>query len=164
VEEEEMMRATRFNDDADSVAARAREMALRSQVDIAATHITELNGVSVLLVEDSWHIAEALKSLLENAGLDVWGPAPTAAAALEAISAGVPPLAIVDINLRGEPAYDLIDRLIGDGVAVVVISGYERVPKVEGKAKAVLTKPIRASALLQTLRRVVGELRQGVRS
>ena len=39
----------------------------------------ELQGVGILLVEDSWHVGKALKTLLHVLGADVAGPAATSA-------------------------------------------------------------------------------------
>ena len=38
-----------------------------------------LRGVHVLVVEDTWHVAKALKTLLESLGMHVAGPAATTA-------------------------------------------------------------------------------------
>jgi len=41
----------------------------------------DLQGVHILLVEDSWHLGVAMKRLLELLGADVAGPAATTAEA-----------------------------------------------------------------------------------
>jgi len=114
---------------------------------------SELKGLGVLVVEDSWHVAHALKSLLEELGMNVAGPAATLAEADRLLATREPAVAIVDINLKGEMAYGLIDRLHGRGVRVVVISGYA-VPQVaQGKVAAILQKPFSAKSLLAILRK-----------
>jgi CheY-like chemotaxis protein len=106
----------------------------------------------VLVVEDSWHVANALKTLLEELGVSVTGPAATLEEAERLLAAGRPDVAVVDINLKGEMAYGLIDRLNERGVRVVVISGYA-VPQVaQAKVAAVLQKPFSAKSLLAILR------------
>ncbi len=117
-----------------------------------------LKGLRVLVVEDSWHVANALKSLLEELGIDVAGPAASLQDAERLLEAREPPdaiqAAIVDINLKGEMAYGLIDTLHSRGVRVVVISGYA-VPQVaQSKVAAVLQKPFSAKSLLAALREV----------
>jgi CheY-like chemotaxis protein len=113
---------------------------------------SELKGLRVLVVEDSWHVANALKSLLEELGITVAGPAATLDEAERLLAAQDPAVAIVDINLKGEMAYGLIDRLHGRGIRVVVISGYA-VPQVsQGKVAAILQKPFSAKSLLAILR------------
>ena len=49
-------------------------------------------------------------------------------------------------------AYDLVDRLNERGIPVVVITGYEVLPSLADKAVTILRKPLRAEALLKTLR------------
>ena len=113
-----------------------------------------LRGIRVLLVEDSWQLGMALKSLLRSLDAKVDGPVATTADAEHLISEHVPDAAVVDINLRqGERSYGLIDRLIGQGVPVIVTSGYSDLPMVPAKAY-VLEKPISEEKLLTILRSV----------
>ena len=71
-----------------------------------------LNGMRILLVEDSWHLGMATKSFLQACGADVAGPFATVADAEGAVSERAPDAALVDFNLRGgERAISLIDRL-----------------------------------------------------
>jgi DNA-binding response OmpR family regulator len=113
-----------------------------------------LKGLRVLVVEDSWHVANALKVLLDELGIDVAGPAASLQDAERLLAAREPQVAIVDINLKGEMAYGLIDTLHDRGVRVVVISGYA-VPQVaQSKVAAVLQKPFSAKSLLAVLREV----------
>ncbi len=116
----------------------------------------DLKGVSILLVEDSWHLGIALKNLLKAWGADVTGPVATAAEADRVTSESTPAVALVDLNLRGgERAYDLIDRLHARGVTVIVTSGYELLPRPPGKAVAVLQKPFGEAQLLALLRPLI---------
>jgi CheY-like chemotaxis protein len=102
-------------------------------------------------VEDSWHVAHALKSLLEELGMVVAGPAATLGDAERLLAERAPEVAIVDINLKGEMAYGLIDSLHDRGVPIVVISGYA-VPQIaRGKVAAILQKPFSAKSLLAIL-------------
>jgi CheY-like chemotaxis protein len=111
-----------------------------------------LRNLRVLLVEDSWSVASALKGLLEELGVTVAGPAATPGEADRLLAAHAPDVAIVDLNLGSETAYGLIDRLIERGVRVVVISGYA-VPQVaQARVAAVLQKPFSARSLLAILR------------
>ena len=115
-----------------------------------------LRGMRVLLVEDSWQLGMALKSLLRSFDAEVDGPVATTADAENLISANIPHAAVVDINLRqGERSYGLIDRLIGQGVPVIVTSGYSDLPMVPAKAH-ILEKPISEEKLITILRSVAG--------
>jgi DNA-binding NtrC family response regulator len=115
-----------------------------------------LKGMRVLLVEDSWQLGMALKSLLRSFDAEVDGPVATTADAERLISEHVPDAAIIDINLRqGERSYGLIDRLIGLDVPVIVTSGYSDLPMVPAKAH-ILEKPISEERLIAILRSVAG--------
>jgi DNA-binding NtrC family response regulator len=83
-----------------------------------------LEGVRVLVVEDTWHVAKALKSELEQVGMDVSGPAATTTEARRLVVEHMPLVAVVDVNLKGEMAGGLIDELHDQGISVVVVSGY----------------------------------------
>jgi CheY-like chemotaxis protein len=115
--------------------------------------VEDLRASRVLIVEDEWHVASALKSLLETQGMQVTGPAATTADALRLATEQKPDLAVVDINLKGEMAYGLIDQLCDQGVRVVVASGYAVLPDSTKKVVAVLQKPFNGPELLQALRR-----------
>lgn len=115
-----------------------------------------LRGMRVLLVEDSWQLGMALKSLLRSFDAEVDGPVATIADAERLISEHVPDAAVIDINLRqGERSYGLIDRLIGLDVPVIVTSGYSDLPMVPAKAH-ILEKPISEERLIAILRSVAG--------
>ena len=118
--------------------------------------LPNLRGMRVLLVEDSWQLGMALKSLLRSFDAEVDGPVATTADAERLISEHVPDAAIIDINLRqGERSYGLIDRLIGLDVPVIVTSGYSDLPMVPAKAH-ILEKPISEERLIAILRSVAG--------
>ena len=109
----------------------------------------------VLVVEDQWHVAKALKALLEAEGMEVSGPASTKAGALRLATEKRPDLAVVDINLKGDMAYGLIDQLHEQGVHIVVASGYAVLPGLTGKVAALLQKPFNGPELLAALRRAL---------
>src|SRR5215470_4323234 len=112
-----------------------------------------LDGLCILIVEDSWDVGTGLKMLLECWGADVTGPAATTAEAARLICERTPDVALVDINLRdGEQSYCLINQLHDQGIRVVVISGYADVSPAVGKAAVFLQKPLRADALLESIR------------
>jgi len=76
----------------------------------------------ILIVEDEFFIAEDCASTAEEAGFEVAGPylrLKDVPQDLAGISA-----AILDINLNGDSAYPLIDRLIAMGIPVTLYTGY----------------------------------------
>ena len=121
--------------------------------DPPETGSSDLTGLRILLVEDSWQLGMALKSLLQALGADVAGPVATTAEAEHLVNEHTPDVAVVDFNLRGgERAYGLIDRLHDQGIRVVVTTGYADIPLAPGKAAAILQKPLSEAQLLAALR------------
>ena len=114
----------------------------------------KLVGKTVLVVEDSWHVAKALKAVLEDTGLVVLGPASSIAGAEGLLTGSVPDLAVVDINLKGESSYALIDRLQHMDVPVVVVTGYAQLAA-PLKDVVMLQKPFSAAALVSKLGSIV---------
>jgi len=116
-----------------------------------------LEGVRVLVMEDTWHVAKALKAALEQVGMDVSGPAATTVEARRLIAEHMPRVAVVDVNLKHEMASGLIEALHDQGVCVVVVSGYALPPISTDKFAVLLQKPFSGSELLSALRRVVAQ-------
>jgi DNA-binding response OmpR family regulator len=121
---------------------------------------SSLTGVRVLLVEDTWHVAKALKSVLEQVGMEVSGPTATTAAARRLIAEQTPRLAVVDVNLKGELACGLIQELHDQGVSVVVVSGYGVPPISAEKTAVILQKPVGGPELLSALCRALAQIRR----
>jgi DNA-binding response OmpR family regulator len=116
-----------------------------------------LKGLRVLVVEDTWLVAKALKTALEGMGMVVAGPAANTADAERLVAEEAPHLAVVDVNLKGEMAYGLIDRMHDRGVRVVVVSGYAVLPNSTKKAAAILQKPFSGAELRATLCQVMSQ-------
>ena len=114
-----------------------------------------LKGKSVLLVEDSWLIAQGYKSMLELAGMQVLGPAASVADAEEYLRLAAPDFALVDINLEdGGESYGLIEVMVARRIPVVIISGNIVSKDVAASVDCVLMKPVGGATLMATLRRV----------
>ena len=119
-----------------------------------------LKGVRVLIVEDTWHVAKALKSALEQIGMHVVGPAATTAQARDlVVAAQRPELAIVDINLKQETSCGLIDELHEQGVRIIVVTGYATPPVSKDSVAEILQKPFSGSELITAMNRVVASTR-----
>ena len=72
----------------------------------------DLSGARVLLVEDEYYIADDLRRTLDSAGATVVGPCSTLARARQAVDEGAFDCAVIDLNLHGESAVSLAERLI----------------------------------------------------
>lgn len=109
--------------------------------------------MKILLVEDEALIAMDIADTLSEAGHEVVGPAATVSQARRLIAENVDlQFALLDVNLRGEPAYPVADMLNERGVAFVFTSGYGRTGlDAKYALHAILPKPISKSALLRAL-------------
>jgi DNA-binding NtrC family response regulator len=126
--------------------------------DVTSPGSLELQGVGILLVEDSWHVGKAMKTLLRVLGADVAGPAATTADAERLVAERTPDVAIVDINLRdGERANNLIDWLYEQRIPVIVLTGYAVVSLPPGKAEAIQQKPVSKEQLLAILHPIIAQ-------
>lgn len=80
-------------------------------------------GVTVLIVEDDYLIAETLRSFVQGMGHAVAGPVASVSDALERL-AGPVSIALVDINLGGEPITALVAALHAAGIPFAFLSAY----------------------------------------
>jgi DNA-binding response OmpR family regulator len=126
-------------------------MSSSTEENSGSTDPSILQGVRVLVVEDAWHVAKALKVMLEQFGMRVSGPAPTTEQARCLLMEDKPAIAVVDINLRREQAFDLIEQLHEQGVRVLVASGCAMSSLPKGKVATTLQKPYSAAQLLSAL-------------
>ncbi len=111
----------------------------------------------MLVVEDDYFWADELSRGLRRAGVVVLGPTGTLASAL-ALLAPEPDLdaAVIDMNLRGERAEPLVDRLLSLRVPVLLVTGYECSSLTVAHADLpCLEKPVALSAVLTALGRLL---------
>lgn len=85
---------------------------------------TSLHGRRVLVVEDEAAISLLLEDMLLDFGCEVVGPAGRVPAALRLVEAGGIDLAILDVNVAGEPIYPVADALAAKGIPLVFSTGY----------------------------------------
>ena len=77
----------------------------------------------ILIVEDQFIEANNLKMILENAGYEVCGVAPSVADALRLLEHEKPHMVMLDIHLRGPlTGIDLADKLVRRNIAFVYLS------------------------------------------
>lgn len=86
-----------------------------------------LAGKHVFLAEDEYMIADDMRRLLERAGARVVGPVGTVAQALKLLDVtDALDFAVLDLNLGGEKAFVIADRLRERGVRFVFATGYDQ--------------------------------------
>jgi DNA-binding NtrC family response regulator len=110
-----------------------------------------LQGARALVVEDHRSVADALASVLTDAGIEVVGPVATQIEAEQLALAQRPDLALVDLNLGREEAVDLIPWLLERRLGVIVMSGLAMLPKELGQDIPFLQKPFSGEELLAAM-------------
>lgn len=85
-----------------------------------------LDGRRILIVEDDFLVAQALRALLEDAGATVLGPIGWADEAVAFVEdkANVFDNAVLDVDLHGEKSYVIADALMKRNVRFVFTTGY----------------------------------------
>jgi DNA-binding response OmpR family regulator len=113
-----------------------------------------LDGLRILVVEDTWLIAEAVREDLEKWGCTVLGPVAGLAAGLEIAQRQELDGAILDVNLGRCTSLPIADVLDRRGIPFAFITGYSETaipPKFREAPR--LRKPYAASDLAETIAR-----------
>lgn len=112
----------------------------------------------VLLVEDNALIGLDAHEVLTRAGLEVIGPVPSVATALEVIAHTRLDAAFLDVDLHGRTSFEIADALAARGVPFTFATGYGRIDADSGHlGRAVLRKPVGDEELLVAYDAMVGE-------
>ena len=120
---------------------------------MSATESPLLEGLSVLVVEDEAIISFMVEDMLHELGAQDVRIAANVANALAAIDSKRPDLAVLDVNLGGERAYPIAERLDADRVPFVFTTGYGKSGlDAHWAAKTVVQKPFTAPIIAEALR------------
>ncbi len=112
-----------------------------------------------LIVEDQALIGLALEAYLEEAGFGECEMVPSAAAAMEWLSAHTPSAAILDYSLKDGPCIRLARALRQRGIPFLIYSGHRRtIAPPDLQDVPWLTKPCDRPALLAALIHAVPQL------
>lgn len=86
-----------------------------------------LEGWRILVVEDDFLVAEALRDILQEAGATIIGPIGWLDEALAAVQRDDPRLdaAVLDVNLHDRTSYAVADALVERGIKFVFLTGYD---------------------------------------
>ncbi len=116
-----------------------------------------LDGKRILVAEDEYLLADDLIQVLRSAGATPVGPVATVRQAEARLAEGGIDAALLDMNLRGETAFDLACRLTDEGVPCVIVSGYSEQalpPLIAGLPR--LEKPINPRGVIRILEDMMG--------
>lgn len=118
---------------------------------------TPLSGLRIFVAEDEYLLALDLCDILETAGALVIGPARSRGEAHDQLSLRpAVDVALLDLNLGGESSVELALRLRGEGVPVILTTGYDAgdVP-VTLKGVPVCLKPLSGTSVIRSVLKVV---------
>lgn len=115
--------------------------------------LRELAGRRILLVEDEFLVADDIMLAFSKLGITTVGPASTVSRALSLLeSAGVVDAALLDINLRNEIVFPVVEILKARKVPYVFVTGYDPliIPE-KYRDVAVFLKPVDIRTTLEEL-------------
>jgi ActR/RegA family two-component response regulator len=114
---------------------------------------TPLSGLSILIIEDEYLIADDMERTLVNAGAQVVGPVGSLADVLVLLQ-DAPHLdfALLDLNLHGQSALAVADKLSEQNVSFAFVTGYDssEIPvRFHGITR--LDKPVETAAVIRLI-------------
>ena len=132
-------------------------------MDAAHRNAACLTGLHVLIVEDEPMLAICLGDVIEAEGCVVAGTVGTVAGALALVATAAFDVAILDLNLHGEPVGPIAAAIVRGGHAVVFStgSGASDVPA-EFQGWPVLCKPYSDEAVFAALASATGDRQRSI--
>ncbi|KQO69821.1 hypothetical protein ASG60_12435 [Methylobacterium sp. Leaf469] len=119
-----------------------------------------LNGARVLVVEDEAAISMLLEDMLLDFGCTVVGPAARLSTALEMAQVENFEVAILDVNVAGEPIYPVAEAIVKRNLPIVFSTGYGGAGIREPfRDRPVVQKPFSQADLKRTLLAAVAAAR-----
>lgn len=116
-----------------------------------------LDSLGVLVVEDEAIISFLIEDMLSELGASDVRHAGTLSAALAALDARMPDIAVLDVNLGGERVYPVAERLDAAGALFVFVTGYGKSGMdSRWSSRIVVQKPFNLEAMSGALREALG--------
>src|SRR5262249_36167431 len=112
-----------------------------------------LKGIRVLVVEDNYVVADALRFLIDSYEGSVTAIASSVERAFEALATGPVDIAVLDINLRGASVVPIAEHCRAHGIPFVFLTGYgnaEMLPE-HLREQPRFDKPVEAERLMEAL-------------
>lgn len=116
-----------------------------------------LRGQRVLIVEDETLISMLFEDILGDLGCVVVGPALTIRQATELATGAEIDIAVLDVNVGGDPVWPVAEILAGRGVSMIFSSGYgtSSLPE-RWRGYPSLPKPFTFNEVAEVMSEVVG--------
>jgi DNA-binding response OmpR family regulator len=122
-----------------------------------------LDGLSVLVLEDEYILADDAARVLQRAGAKVMGPFGNALEGLTAVERRKPDCALLDLNLGTGPDFGPARALKAYGVPVVFLSGYDAsVIPFDFRQAQFLQKPINMAMIVDVVASICGRVGGGI--
>lgn len=126
----------------------------------------DLTGLTILVVEDEFFLADEIASALSAVGAQVAGPAGSVAAAMKIVEGDTMlHAALLDVNLVGEKVFSVADSLLQRGTPFVFATGYDAdvIPE-RHRGTARIAKPAAVEQIIRALISATSEHLSHVRS
>lgn len=115
----------------------------------------DLNGKTILIIEDNYLISQTARRGLETFGADVLGPAGTTAQARSLLNGKKCDAAVLDISLDGEDSFSIADELAAQRTPFVFATGFgDDIVPPRFAGVALIEKPYTSEALAAAVARL----------
>ena len=115
-----------------------------------------LAGRRILLVEDEMLVSMLIEDVVKELGCEVVGPAADRDKAMSLAETEDVDVALLDVNLGGEPVYPVADLLKTRGVPFAFISGYgQHAASARYGDVPTLAKPFRLTTVEDTIAELI---------
>jgi CheY-like chemotaxis protein len=121
-------------------------------------HYTRLKGLRVFVVEDEFAVLLLIEDMLSELECELVGSTSRVAEAIRMLRDCSPDVAVLDVNVAGEPVYPVAEYLAGRDVPVVFSTGYGDGSLGERwRSRPVLQKPYVLDQLAAALLTSIGQ-------
>lgn len=122
-----------------------------------------LAGAHVLIVEDHYVVAEALRFLLSSYGAGSTPTVPDLERAFGALEDSPVDIAVLDIDLNGTSVVPFAEHLAAKGIPFVFLTGYgdEQLLPEALRERPRFDKPVRDDQLVRSMMELLGQTGEG---
>lgn len=116
------------------------------------SHQSPLADKRILVVEDEYFIARDLERALRAADAIVIGPVATLEQGLDLAATQALDAAVLDVNLAGERAFEIADRLTARDVPWTFLTGYDEwALPAPYRSASIVAKPFQADRIVRAI-------------